>query len=235
MKASGIYRIMNTVNGKGYVGSAVNMEKRLYSHHRSELRGGVHANGKLQAAWKKYGEPAFRFEVLLVCSKENLIMYEQRAIDMYGAVRNGYNICPTAGSQFGRRWKLPPEQSKAKSERMKGRKLTLEHRAKISAAKLGVPLSPEHAAKTRAMNIGRKHSAASRANYSASKIGRVFSEATRRKISEAQIGVPKRKHTPEEKARRAEWMRRIWAERKAAAEPVVEPKGRAPEGMSFQK
>lgn len=233
MMASGIYRIVNAVNGKGYVGSAVNLAKRLYSHHRSELRAGTHANGKLQAAWNKYGESAFRFDVLLVCCKEDLIMYEQRAIDAFNAVTDGYNICPVAGSQLGRKWKQLPEHRKAKAERMRGLKKSPEHKAKIAAAKRGVPLSPEHAAKARAINVGRKHTPESRAINSASKLGRVFSEEVRRKISQAQLGVPKRKHTPEERARRAEWMRRIWAERKS--KPKVEPKGRAPEGRAFEK
>ena len=40
---SGIYIIRNTVNGKIYIGSAVNLEKRLYEHFWA-LRKNKHIN-----------------------------------------------------------------------------------------------------------------------------------------------------------------------------------------------
>ena len=62
-KASGIYAIVNCVNGKRYVGSAVNFRRRLYGH-RSHLRRGTHHNHHLQTAWVKYGHDAFVFFIL---------------------------------------------------------------------------------------------------------------------------------------------------------------------------
>jgi len=52
--ASGIYQIKNTLNGKFYVGSAVNIKQR-WSTHISSLNKNNHHSGHLQNAWNKYG------------------------------------------------------------------------------------------------------------------------------------------------------------------------------------
>jgi group I intron endonuclease len=61
--ARGIYKIINVINNKFYVGSAVNLKRRK-TRHFSELRKNKHNNRHLQAAWNKYGEQAFVFVVV---------------------------------------------------------------------------------------------------------------------------------------------------------------------------
>ncbi len=61
--AQGIYKIINVVNNKFYVGSAVDFKRRK-TRHFSELRTGKHNNNKLQNAWNKHGEQAFVFVVV---------------------------------------------------------------------------------------------------------------------------------------------------------------------------
>jgi group I intron endonuclease len=61
--ARGIYKIINVINNKFYVGSAVDLKRRK-ARHFSELRNGRHNNRHLQAAWGKYGEQAFVFVVV---------------------------------------------------------------------------------------------------------------------------------------------------------------------------
>lgn len=61
--ARGIYKIINVVNNKFYVGSAVDLKRRK-ARHFSELRTGRHNNRHLQAAWVKYGEQSFVFVVV---------------------------------------------------------------------------------------------------------------------------------------------------------------------------
>lgn len=58
-----IYRIRNVVNQKFYVGSTINMKERTRTH-RNRLRRGIHHATHLQAAWNKYGEECFKFEVI---------------------------------------------------------------------------------------------------------------------------------------------------------------------------
>lgn len=97
MAESGIYEIVNLVNGKRYVGSAVDTRKR-WQDHRSYLRRGAHHCHILQKAWRKYGEAAFEFRVLEICDPSELIVREQAAIDI---LKPEYNICPLAGSSRG--------------------------------------------------------------------------------------------------------------------------------------
>lgn len=59
----GIYKILNTINGKFYIGSTTNLRKRLYEHYR-ELNLRTHTNKHLQAAWIKYGKEGFKFQIL---------------------------------------------------------------------------------------------------------------------------------------------------------------------------
>lgn len=62
-KVSGIYKIVNRVNGKYYVGSSKDVIRRKYSHF-SFLRYQKHKNPHLQNAWNKYGEHNFDFVII---------------------------------------------------------------------------------------------------------------------------------------------------------------------------
>jgi group I intron endonuclease len=61
--ARGIYKIINVVNNKFYVGSAEDFTRRKRVHWWM-LRKGTHANKHLQAAWLKYGESTFTFVIV---------------------------------------------------------------------------------------------------------------------------------------------------------------------------
>jgi group I intron endonuclease len=58
-----IYKIRNVVNGKFYVGSAIDTRTR-FRQHRRLLRKGTHHCKHLQASWNKYGEDVFKFEIV---------------------------------------------------------------------------------------------------------------------------------------------------------------------------
>jgi group I intron endonuclease len=77
----GIYRIMNLVNRRQYVGSAVDLYRRRATHF-CELRAGRHPNQPLQAAWNKYGAEALRFEALAVVEVDELLYIEQELIEL---------------------------------------------------------------------------------------------------------------------------------------------------------
>lgn len=91
----GIYSIKNKVNGKIYIGSSNNIQKRARKHLQL-LRKGNHSQ-HLQNAWNLYGENNFEILVLALCSyssgRENLIALEQKFLDdcrpFHG--ENGYN------------------------------------------------------------------------------------------------------------------------------------------------
>jgi group I intron endonuclease len=164
---TGIYKIENTVNGKLYVGSAVDIQRRL-EKHRQMLRADKHPNKHLQAAWNKHGADSFAFRPLLICSRANLLLYEQNAIDAYA---DSYNIARIAGSQLGfkhsadtrakmaalkRGRKQTPEHIASRSAALMGHAVSDRHRASMSQRLRGVPLSAEHRAKLSAAKVGRR-------------------------------------------------------------------------------
>lgn len=103
LDVSGVYKIRNTVNGRFYIGSAVNIRKR-WNHHLTFLRKGKHHSRHLQCSFNKYGSEAFTVEVLEVttASRNALIEREQHYLDTLRPYRNsGYNVCRKAGSTLG--------------------------------------------------------------------------------------------------------------------------------------
>ncbi len=96
MKA-GVYKIVNLVNFKFYIGSANNLKRRK-GEHFCNLKYNRHINKKLQNAINKYGIENFKFEVLAICPKEYCIKLEQWFIDN---LKPEYNILTMANSRFG--------------------------------------------------------------------------------------------------------------------------------------
>lgn len=107
---SGIYRWVNNKNGKSYVGSAVNISKRLKEHFYN-----INSNVPLQRAIQKYGLSKFSIEILEYCDMHILIEREQYYLKI---INQKYNINPIAGSSLGA-------------------KHSEETRKKMSAAQLG--------------------------------------------------------------------------------------------------
>ena len=75
--ACGIYMILNKVNGKIYIGKAIDIERMRWEQHKRRLRDNKHDNKHLQNAWNKYGEINFEFSILLECEESQLNTYEQ--------------------------------------------------------------------------------------------------------------------------------------------------------------
>ena len=89
----GIYKILNTVNNKVYIGSATNIEKR-WRDHKWHLNRNIHHNSHLQSSWNKYGAEAFEFTVLLECRIDDLLTNELKFILAHNSFNNeyGYNV-----------------------------------------------------------------------------------------------------------------------------------------------
>lgn len=192
---TGIYQIRNTINGKIYIGSAVNLRERFHAH-RGGLSRQEHHNAHLQNAWLKYGPDAFEIRILLLCSKDDLYFYEQRCLDAFDAVKNGYNKSPTAGTVLGI-------------------KRTAEYIEKVAASKRGKKQSPEvRAIRRAAMNrpeVRAKMSASCKAairkpktaehilNAGRAQIGKVLSLETRAKLRAVNLGKKNGPHSEETK------------------------------------
>ena len=191
---SGIYKIRNTVNGKVYVGSAVNINNR-WCVHRHGLERGIHHSVKLQRAWDKYGDLAFEFSTLEICEVDLLLEREQWWIEsLMAATSAGYNVCRTAGNSAGRKFS---EEAREKMRQKKlGTKRSVESRARQSESNKGRTNSPETRKKISDAQAGRPmHPNSSAAVANANRL-RVHSPETRAKLSAAsKLGNAKRKET----------------------------------------
>ena len=120
---TGVYRITCTANGRSYIGSSVNLANR-FRQHKYDLKQKQHHSRQMQHCANKYGLSSFKKEVLLLCSEENLLMYEQILLD---AFKPAFNAVKTAGRTTG--YKATPEQRQLNSERGKKLRSTPEWRA----------------------------------------------------------------------------------------------------------
>lgn len=169
---SGVYSIRHIESGKVYIGSSFRLERRLQEHRR-HLNAGHHRNRYLQRAWNQYGECSFRFDVLLACSKENVLFYEQRAMDAFMShdAEKGYNLTKQAGN-------------------VAGHTVSPETRARLSAQNKGKKLPPEAVERMRAASTGRKHTAETKAKLSAAQ-DRLWTQEYREEFGKKLRGKPK--------------------------------------------
>lgn len=169
---TGIYEIVNTVNGKRYVGSATNFKVR-WRLHVKRFSDGTHTP-RFQASWNKHGAAAFEFRKILICSKENLLFYEQLIMD---ALRPEYNTAKIAGSAIGVKHSV--EARARMSAKLRGNKHLLGHKH-----------SAESRAKMSESHKGRVPSAETRAKLSVTSKARFITDEWRANISAARMGKP---------------------------------------------
>ena len=193
LPVAGIYEIRNTLNNKVYVGSSINMKKRMQTH-KYELVKGVHCSAHLQAAWGKYGVDAFTFRPVLVCSRENLIMYEQIVCDGFQANDRlyGYNkllfVDSHKGMKFSKERLLlqsmvlpcgPAHHNFGKDWGALGRQVIARTKANCH------PLSDEHRLNLSAAKQGKKMPEGFSETMRQTRLGKPMSEETKRRRSEA--------------------------------------------------
>lgn len=188
---SGIYCIINRINGKCYIGSAVNISKRLINH-RYNLNKNVHDNVYLQSSWNKHGKENFEFNVLEYVEKEKLIEREQYYLDLFCSYnrKHGYNVCCVAESRIGA--KCSDEFKKQVSERLKGNKHSLGRKHSVEwKQKMSIRMKGNKYA------LGYKYTEEQRKRCSASLLGNTYTLGfsptieTRIKLSNASKGKPR--------------------------------------------
>lgn len=135
---SGIYKILNRITEKFYIGSAVNLKIRIKSH-KYKLRHNKHCNVLLQASWNLHGEEVFEFIILEYCEKEKLIEKEQYWLDFTQCYNKlyGYNINKAANSRLGMKH---TEETKQK---FKNRIISEEQKQKLRIMRLGIKSTAE--------------------------------------------------------------------------------------------
>ena len=85
----GIYAIECIENGRKYIGSSEDINKRIY-HHKWYLYNGLHANVQLQHDWNAYGNTSFVFYVITETDKS--ILYQKELDYIKSDESHLYNI-----------------------------------------------------------------------------------------------------------------------------------------------
>jgi group I intron endonuclease len=215
----GIYKIVCIETGKMYIGSSKNIRGRWYGHV-GKLEENKHHSDKLQNAWNKYGSTSFEFHIIEICiDREIRLNREQQYLDSLDTYNNGYNSTDVVGSpahSIETRMKM--------SRNRKGRKLSEEHKRRLSEASQHTPLSKEHIDTLITLNKTRIWSEESRKRMSESKknpsvdtrqklrdanLGKKHSEESKKKMSDTRLGKPC--HSEESKSKIREAQNRRWA------------------------
>lgn len=134
-KISGVYRIVCVRNGDYYYGSTNNIRKRWY-YHKYDLKNGKHCNARLQNNWNKYGESAFRFEIVEFIDENNLVETENRYLNEYVGKPHCMNI-----SKIADRPPMTPATVEKIRKSNTGRRLSEETKNKIRKSLLGHSVS----------------------------------------------------------------------------------------------
>ena len=88
----GVYIIINNLNGKYYIGSSVNIERRWHDHRTYAKNNKLHYSNELYDDMKRLGNENFTFEILEECEPEKRLEKELNYIKEYEArTEKGYN------------------------------------------------------------------------------------------------------------------------------------------------
>lgn len=173
-----IYKFQNLIDGKIYIGkTARTLSERLKEHLKKSIP------CYIDRAINKYGIENFDFDIIADADTEKeLNKLEKFFIKFFGCkFPDGYNLtdggegilgykAPSALSQrLSEQHKGRPvtqKQRQAISKKLKEREFTAEHKANISAAKLGHSVDNDTREKLRNANLEKKHSAATRLKMS---------------------------------------------------------------------
>lgn len=146
----GVYRWVNVINNKTYVGSSTNLSERFLDYFQSRVL--LKNKTPIHNALLKYGYSNFRLEILEYCIREEAISREQYYFDL---LKPDYNILKIAGSSLGYKHRedtiehmktLHLLDEDVRNNRIKARlgfKVSEETRKKNSAATtalLGIPV-----------------------------------------------------------------------------------------------
>jgi len=98
-RKSGVYVFINKINNKRYVGSSINLTKRMTSYYYYASSNNKSAVPIIRAM-KKYGLNAFSLGIKEFCIENpiNCIVLEQKWIDFY---KPEYNVLAVGGCSFG--------------------------------------------------------------------------------------------------------------------------------------
>ena len=162
---SGIYKIVNIVNSKCYVGSTKDFNRREKEHF-DDLIKQKHSSIKLQRSYNKHGKDKFQFLIIEIIpyEKEIIIERENYWIKELNSKSNGYNI---ADASFGDMLTHHPLKEEIIIKRSK---TTKENNSKLSKEEFNLRFIESRKGDKNGM-YGKKHSEESKHKMRIANIG----------------------------------------------------------------
>lgn len=198
---NGIYWFYQTTRDRAlYVGSSVNVERRL-SKHLWQLKTGKHPNQRLQHTWNKYGSGDIQYAILEKCDKSVLAEREQFWMDAMPSwptcnigIAAKHPMLGRSPSSITRKnisvalqgHTVDSETRNKLSAAQRGRRYGLETRQRVGRSRLGHVVS-EEARKKNSLAPGHR-SEETRKKLSLAGMGHIVSEETRQKLRDANLG-----------------------------------------------
>jgi group I intron endonuclease len=175
----GIYKIINQVNNKVYIGQTDRLNDRKREHFY-RLERNEHHNEHLQKSYNKYGKEVFKFEIVELT--ENLDERELHWINENGGLnsKNIYNLKNPKTKEWSEYTKVKRSKSiLGENNPNYGNRWSEEQKEKLSKTKKG---------KTLEDIIGVEKSKLVKEKMSKSQKGRKHPEEVKEKIRQANIG-----------------------------------------------
>ena len=202
---TGIYKIINKVDRKYYVGSSKDITESRWVDHKKELNRGKHYNKYLQNAWNKYGESNFDFVIIEILPpntiKKTLLEHEQKWLNIAKSEQNNcYNLIFSAGGggdfseEVLNKMKMPKLSMRGKYHPFYGKHHSEETKLKISnsnkkhfSIKENTPMFEKHHSEKTKLKISKsrtgKYFAKNNPNF-----GKKHTEESKLKISNGHKG-----------------------------------------------
>jgi len=177
-----VYRIVNLINGKSYIGLTKGLVAKRWQSHTSNARRQVYRS-LLGLAIRKYGEDMFRISILSSCDSRPAAAAEE--VRLIALFKPEYNMTPGGEGTLG--LKHTAEARAKISAAGIGRVVSEKTRAALLAVNTGRIVSPETRKKLSEINMGKTHSAETKAKLAALGVGRTLSSDVRKNMSAAQI------------------------------------------------
>lgn len=189
MSEIGIYKITSPSN-KIYIGQSTNITRRWDEYRKLQCK----PQTKLYHSFKKHGVKNHKFEIIHICSIEELDSLEEKYVIEFNSVMVGLNIRYGGGSKG----KLSQEQKDTIRKKLKGRS-----RPKESSLKQSKTLQEN--------GVWNKGKTGIFSQEALKKIGKLHSKESYEKTSLTLLG---RKQTPEHKLNSGRGSKLAWDRRK---------------------
>jgi len=155
-KKSGVYMWVNIFNQKSYVGSSVDLTRRIYTYYNVRTLA-KHYYMPICCALLKYGYSKFRLEILEYCKSSELLIREKYYLQL---LNPEYNICSEPRAPM-----MGRNHSEETLEKFRNRNHSEETKAQMSADRKISSVGKE------SPMLGKKHSDETRAKMSLSQKG----------------------------------------------------------------